>query len=284
MKSPSNQVKYILFFMLRYFLFSVFLLKCFQGFTQFTKVYSCQLNHSWFGCDPYKNIYAVSESKFIKLSPPYTESQSYDLQKEGNPSFIDVNVPNEIVLYFEDYNKVILLDSSLNEIIRPFYLNELGMDEVSLIFATNDKGLWFYRNYNNSLTKLNKDFLPVIRSLSLNPWFQLPTEPNFVTSFENRIYVNVPSNGILVLGQNGEYRTAFQLPGLEDFQVSHDAIYFYRDNVIYCFNFKTLKTNKIYIPFETDILNAYFHDNQIIVLSRDGFSIYHHEIDPTENE
>lgn len=269
--------------MLRQFFLFGFLLICLPGIPQFNKIYSSQLNHSWFSCDPYKNIYAVSEAKFLKFSPPYDSCISYNLQKDGIPSFIDINNLNEIVLFFQNSRKVILLDSSLNELVRPFYLDELGMYEISMIFSSKDGGLWFYNYLNNCLTKLNKNFLPVIRAINLNPYFQSPNYPNFIVTLEDRIFINVPSNGILVIGQNGEYNTAIQLHGLIDFQVDSKIIYYYRDNIIYCFNFKTLKTKKIYIPYEPDILNAYFHEKQLILLKKDGFSIYHHEIIPSDN-
>ncbi len=256
---------------------------CSISIAQFNKIYSAPLNHTWFSCDQNKNIYAISEGKFLKYSPPYHSCISYDLQKEGLPSYIDIHNFNEIVLFFGNSGKILLLDSSLTPLMRPFFLDELGLYEISMIFASKDAGLWFYNYFNNTLTKLNKNFLPVVRALNLNTYFQQPNSPNFIATFEDKIYLNVPSNGILVLGPNGEYNTAIHLQGLMDFQVDGKIIYFYRDNIIYCFAIKTLKTKKIYIPFEPGIINAYFHQNQIILLKRDGFSIYHHEINPSEN-
>jgi hypothetical protein len=170
-----------------------------------------------------------------------------------------------------------------HEIARPFYLEELGMYEISMIFSSNDGGLWFYNYLQNSLIKLNKNFLPVIKPVSLNPYFQAPNCPNYISILEDKIYINVPSNGILVLGKNGEYLTAIQPRGLVDFQVDSKIVYFYRDGIIYCFNYKTLKTKKIYIPDEPNILNAWFYEKQIIVLKKDGFSVYQHEIEPSDN-
>ena len=269
--------------MLRQLFLFGFLIICLPGIPQFKKISFTQLNHSWFNCDSYKNIYAISEGKFLKFSPPYTSSLNYNLQKDGVPSFIDINNLNKIVLFFQNSRKVILLDSSFNEIIRPFYLEELGIYDISMIFSSKDGGLWFYNYLNNNLTKLNENLIPVIHSVSLNPFFQPPTSPNFIIWFEDRIFMNIPSNGILVLNQNGKYHTAIQLQGLIDFQVDDNLIYYYRDNIIYCFNIKTLKTNKVYIPYEPNILNAYFYQNHIILLKKDGFTIYQHEINPSEN-
>jgi hypothetical protein len=269
--------------MVRLFTLLGLLLVSIPGKTQFSEIYSTRLGYSWFNCDLNKNIFAINGTKFLKFAPPYESPVSYDLQKEGFPDFIDVSNVNEIVLHFQNPRKVILLDSALKELIRPFYLDEIGLYDVSMISASADGGLWFYNYLNNTLTKLNKDFMPVVRTLDLDKYFQAPNTPNFITTFENKIYLNVPSNGILVLGSNGDYITAIHIQGLEDFQIDGKIIYFYRDNIIYCFNIKTLKTNKIYVPNESGIINAYFQKNQLIVLKKDGFSVYHHEINPSQD-
>jgi hypothetical protein len=225
----------------------------------------------------------ISEGKFIKYPPPYDSAFHYDLPLDGLPGFIDTNNPYETILFFQNTGKVILLDSSLNELIRPFYLEEIGMYDVSMIFATRDKGLWFYNFINNSISKMDKKFSLINRSLSLNTYFQYPNHPNYIAEFEGKIYLNIPSNGILVLGANGEYQTAFHLPGLIDFQIDRKAVYFYRDNIIYCYNYKTLKFKRIYIPYESGILNAWFFEDQILVLKKDGFTVYNHNISPVDN-
>jgi hypothetical protein len=269
--------------MIRIISFFAILLICNHGFSQFQKLSSTPLKASWFNCDPSKNIYAVSEGKFIKYSPSYSSFISYDLQKDGNPSYIDINCSNEIVLFFQNSGKIILLDSTLNPVMRPFFLEELGIYEVSMVFAAKDGGLWFYNYLNNSLTKLNRNFMPVVRSVNLNTYFQSPNIPNFIATYEDKIYINVPSSGILVLGPNGEYNTAIPLQGLPDFQIDGKIIYYFRDYIIHCYNIKTLKTKKIYIPDETGIINTYFHRNQLIILKKDSFSLYNHSINPSDN-
>ncbi len=268
--------------MLRQLLFFALIMVSLPGMAQFEKVFDARMSHSWFTCDANRNVYAIIEGKFRKFSPPYSSSLSYNIEKEGLPSFIDVNFQNQIVLFFKQSNKIILLDSSLNEIMAPIYLEELGLFDISIVFAANDRGLWFYKPSANSLTKLNTDFLPVVRALSFNPYFLPPNHPNHIVTYAGKIYLNVPSNGILVLGQNGGYQTAYQLPGLADFQIDSKAVYFFRDEIIYCYDYRTLKTKKVYVPDEPGILNAWFFEDQIFVLTKEGFSIYKHAINPLE--
>jgi len=269
--------------MLRQLFFVGLMFICIPGIPQFNRIYTAQLDHSWLNCDSHRNLYAVSENRFLKYSPPYDSSIFYSLLDEEKPSLIDLSNPNRIALFYQSTRKVILLDSNLNELLRPFYLDELGMYEISLISASNDNGLWFYNYQNNSLSKLNSNFLLAVRFVNLNSYFQAPSFPNFIMSLDEKLYINVPSTGILVIGQNGTYQNAIQLRGLIDFQIENNILFFYRDHIIYCFDTKSLKTKKIYTPNEPDILNAWFFKNQIILQKKDGFSVYSHEISPVDN-
>ncbi len=268
--------------MLRLILIIGFIAISAAGQSQFNKVVSKTINYAWFNCDANKTIYLVNNKKLFKYLPPYDSAVYYDFTMEGLPSYIDINNPNQIILFYENSYKLIILNSDLKEIERPFFLDELGLFDISMIFASTDKGLWFYNYVSNSLTKLNTGFMPLVRGLSLNPYFRPPHSPNFIATFTDKIYLNVPSYGILVINQNGSYLTAIQLQGLVDFQVDDEFIYYYRDNIIFCYQQKTLKTRRIYIPEEPETLNAWFYRDQIIVLTRNGFRVYDHKISPAE--
>jgi hypothetical protein len=270
--------------MSKFILIPLLFLGTISGLAQYTKIYSEQANYRWFGCDRNENVFKVKDNKLSRYPKPYSDSLTYDLQNDGMPDYIDISDPGEIVLYYQSMHKVKLLDSSLHEIITPFYLDELGLYNISIIFPSVRNSLWFYNYSSNSLTKLNCDFIPVVKSLSLDQYFELPHKPNFVTTFGDKIYLNVPSNGILVMGPDGEYVTALHLPGLIDFQVAGNTVYYYSDNIIYCFNYKTLETRKVYIPYEEDIVNAWYFDNRIILLKKNGFSVWEHHYASEQNQ
>ena len=205
-------------------------------FCQFEKVSEVQLECTFLTSDPEMNIYAISEGFFLKYPPPYTRAYRYNLIKHGQPDNIDVYSGNRAVIYYQASRKLIILDDTLQEIIRPIYLEELGMDEISIVFSTEDYDLWFYNYFNNSLTKLNGNFVPVIRSVNLNKFFVYPKAPSFMVSFKNNIYINIPSSGVLVLDVNGNYKTGFVMPGIIDIQMDRDFICYFRDYIIYRYN------------------------------------------------
>jgi hypothetical protein len=245
---------------------------------QFEKVTEVQLKCSFLTSDSEMNIYAISEGFFLKYPPPYTRGYHYNLAKHGKPDNIDVYSGDRVVIYFQNDRELIILGDTLEEIIRPIYIEELGMNEISLVFSSEDNGLWFYNSYNNSLTKLNDNFVPVIRSVNLNKFFEYPKAPSFMLSFKNNIYINIPSTGVLVLDVNGNYKTGMVMPGLIDFQMDGEFICYFRDNIIYRYHPSSHKTDKVYIPMIPDVINAHIYRDNLILFRPNGFSVYKNNV------
>ena len=267
--------KNISFQMIRNILLLIFTVcNLYSLFSQFEKVTEVQIESSFFTSDPEKNIYAFSKGFLLKYPPPYTRAYSYDLGKHGQPDNIDVYSGHRVVIYYQASQKLIILNDTLEEIIRPLFLEELGMEEVSFVFTTEDNDLWFYNYSSNSLTKLNGNFVPVIRSVNLNKLFEYPKTPSFMVYYKNNIYINIPSTGVLILDVNGNYKTGLVMPGIIDFQMDGDFICYYRDNSIYRYNPMTHNNNQVNIPQIPEVINAHIYGDNLILFRTVGFSVY----------
>ena len=243
-------------------------------FSQFEKVAEVNLNCTFHTSDPEMNIYVISKGLFLKYPPPYEKAFSWNFAEHGQPGIIDVYSIKRVIFFYPNSHKLIILGDTLKEVIRPLYLEEIGMNEISMVFSSENNDLWFYSDFSNTLTKLNSNFTPVIRSLNLNKYFELPNTPSFMFSYRNDIYLNIPSTGIMVIDPNGNYRTGLVMPGLIDFQMDGDYICYFRDNVIYRYHPVTRLTEKVNIPPVNDVLNAHIYDDSLFLFRTDGFIVY----------
>ncbi len=243
-------------------------------FSQFEKVVEFDHDRTWFSSDYQGSIYFINDDSLVKIIPPYHHFFSYHFRTNEIPEYIDVSNPHQIVCYFRTNKQVILLDSVLNTVLRPFYLDEIGLYDIDAIVSSKDMGLWFYDGFTNRLTKLDKNFIPVIKPVDLNRYFSRPHKPSFLTEYTNSLYIDVPAVGILVLHANGHYKTAFNVEGIPDFQVLENSIYYYRDNIIYKMDMTTLKKSRIYLPAEPDILNAHYHSGYRFIQTKRKIIVY----------
>ncbi len=242
--------------------------------SQYTKSVEIGVQCVYFSTDQDGNLYYASQDSLVKLVPPYHHFYSYRFRQSGVPDYIDVSNPSQIVCLYRDLQKVILLDSSLRTMLRPFYLDELGLYDIYAAVSSAGQGLWFYDIFTNSLIKFNKNFMPLVRSADLNPYFTKSQQPSFLTEQEDELYIDVPGTSILVFDQNGNFSTSLNLQGVPDFQVLGKSIYYYRDNMIIELNKISLKQKMIFLPPEPGIINAHFHPGYLFVQTQGKIIIY----------
>ncbi|HYW95332.1 MAG TPA: hypothetical protein VE870_07085, partial [Bacteroidales bacterium] len=133
-----------------------------HAFSQIGKIVEIDARPSFFTTDTKGNIYYIDHDSLVKLIPPYHKFYSFRFGQKEMPDFIDVSNPAQVLCLVRNTQKFFMLDSTLNLILRPFYLDELGIHDIFAAVSSNDMGIWFYDIYTNSLVKLNKNFMPII--------------------------------------------------------------------------------------------------------------------------
>jgi hypothetical protein len=241
---------------------------------QFEKIAEIKARAEFFSTDRDGNIYYTDHDSLVKLTPPYHHYFSFQFSQHQLPDFIDLSNPKQIICLFRENQFILLLDSTLKTVLRPFYLDELGMYDIFAAVSTSNMGIWFYNIYTNSLVKLNSNFMPEVRSVKLNNFFSSPHLPSFLLQYNDELFIDVPSTGILVLDNNGIYKTAYNLQGIPDFQVLNNDIYYYRDHFITELSLPFMKARPIHLPDTDGIINAHYHPGYLIIQKPDEILVY----------
>ncbi|MFD1314800.1 hypothetical protein [Namhaeicola litoreus] len=101
---------------------------------------------TFIGRDALANIYYVKNNIFFKKSEKFTLNyQNPDL---GTLSSVDITNPFKIILFYKDFNTVIILDNNLNP-----HIAAIGLQGVnySLVSFASENNLWLYSTENNML-------------------------------------------------------------------------------------------------------------------------------------
>ncbi len=94
----------------------------------------------FYGIDAYGNWYYVKDNVFFKESK--VQSFQYRNLEWGNIKRVDIQNPLKIVLFFENFNAVVLLDNQLNE-IEKISFNDLGISVLaSAVGMASQNKLW----------------------------------------------------------------------------------------------------------------------------------------------
>lgn len=141
---------------LNIFLFLIFTPCCISvSFAQNQKIKPVILSHSkieadvFLGFDPFGYSYFIKDNVFSKIKG--TEVFEYKNVSLGNLTKADLQNPLKIVLFYEDFNSVILLDNQLNKITEiNFSLNNTPI-VAALVGMSTQNQLWVYNTLNQQI-------------------------------------------------------------------------------------------------------------------------------------
>jgi len=106
------------------------------------------------GVDNYKNCYYVHNNTLFKKTINFT--YSYSNTQLGSITSVDITNPLKLLVFYRDFNTVLLLDNKLNELTKPINFTT-GSFSKNIAFASisSNNNLWLYSLDDNILQLWN---------------------------------------------------------------------------------------------------------------------------------
>ena len=215
------------------------------------------------GVDQFKNNYFVRKNLFFKNDGQVNFS-NYLL---GNPTSVDISNPYKIVLFYKNFNTVIILDNNLNQIDKIAFPYNIAFARK----APADK-LWILNRDLNQLEIYNyKSKTIESKSPTLNYASYLDMK-----SDNNSLYL-ATEKGIAIYDYLGNFLQNKSSTNVDLLEVHNQKILFQKKNNLYILD-KTLEN----IEFETSpsIKSFYFLNNDLYIF--DGTQVAHYLIDKND--
>ncbi|MBK8654369.1 MAG: hypothetical protein IPN20_10790 [Haliscomenobacter sp.] len=173
--------------------------------------------------DKLGHVYALSpKGELVKFSPEGKVLARFSMQALGMPAYADVSDPLQALLWYPDFQTILLLDRTLNPYSQIRLPMEAFPDPV-LAALGRENQIWVYDRFLSRLLKLNRQghVLSESQDLSLNGL--APAHPIRLVSGPEGVYLADPEKGILCFDRLGQYQFAIPLPGLDDLQIYLDS-------------------------------------------------------------
>ena len=203
----------------------------------------------YFTTDGLANLYSINNKyEIIKYNAKGLENFRYSNTRLDAPEFIDATDPFNILVFYPDYQTVILLDRTMTETA---VLNLIDFDyfNVNAVAVSSDNKLWIYDELNFRLKKIDRNGEVVQESDDLSLLLRKDFKPNFITEREQKVFVNDPEVGILVFDFFGQYIKTLDFKGLDEFQVFRDFIIFRdTDGILQKYHLKSLLVSPLKMP------------------------------------
>ncbi len=219
------------------------------------------------GFDGFENYFYVKDNILFKKKPlDFLQYQNLSL---GKLTKVDITNPLKIVLFYEEFNSVIILDNQLNEIQKvDFSKNEVQI-VASAIGISGQNQLWLYNNLNQQIG---------LYDLNTNSYKNLgvPIKENFTyyqTDFNYFHWID-KQNQWMTCSIFGRVTDNGKVDSYDQMQiVDNDKLLYLKNNQLY---YKDIITNKV---FEIEIVEKsfekfYYKDQILSIFTTKGISNY----------
>jgi hypothetical protein len=174
-----------------------------------------------------------------KYSDDNKMQYSYKNYNTGPIASVDVTNPHKILVFFRDFQTLMLLDNTLSS-IKTIKLNPL--EYYTAAGTSNDGSIWLYNSVRNTINKISFDGSVFLESIPLRRFAPGSITDAKITERENMLYINDANHGILLFNNLGIFSRIVPLTTASGIQIINNTIY-YLDTATYQFAAYDLSLN-----------------------------------------
>lgn len=226
----------------------------------------------YFTSDNLGNVYVIQGNEIIKYLPNGKLFNRYSNMMRGNITSVDATNPLKLLLFYRDFSKIQFLDNQLSE-NHLISLQDLGLEQSTLVCISFDNGFWVYDQISFSLIRFNQAFDKTQEVRNINQNIGYEPQPNFLHESSDWVYLNNPETGILVFDVFGTYFKTIPLKGLNDFQLASDNLLYFKDGKLLSYNLKTLAEGEVQLPPD-EIKMLRVEKEKLMILTKENLKVY----------
>lgn len=185
-------------------------------------------------------VYLLKSDNAVEVMPTTLQtSYVFANNRRGAISDIDVTNPLKVIVYYQPYREIVLLDNTLSE-VSEINLDQLGYEDVKAVAVANDNNIWIYDQARYQLIKIDEAGQEIETSINLVELGLSSLSPRDIMEAGNRVYVTDPNLGIVLFDNFGQYIKTLPIKGVEAVYVkkgsmiyeSAGQLYYYDDRLI----------------------------------------------------
>ena len=257
-----------------YFIF-LFFLCISSSFAQnkYSLISTINIEADFFTSDNQSNIYAIKGDELIKFDKNGKLLYKYSNKNLGNIDFVDASNMLRLLVFYRKFSQIIFLDNTLSINGEPLALDKINYQQTQLVCSSFNNGIWLYNQQNMEILRMNQSNEITQESGNLSNLINIDLLPNYFMEYNNRIYLNNPSSGILIFDIYGTYYKTFFEKNIKHFQAIGDMIYYISDKKVLSYNLKTTETLQFETP-EIEFQNFRLEMDVLILQGSKSISIY----------
>lgn len=239
---------------------------------QYTLATEVAVKADYFTSDNLGNAYVIQGNEILKYLPNGKLFNRYSNMMRGNITSVDATNPLKLLLFYRDFSKIQFLDNQLSE-NHLISLQDLGLEQSTLVCISFDNGFWVYDQISFSLIRFNQAFDKTQEVRNINQNIGYEPQPNFLHESGDWVYLNNPETGILVFDIFGTYFKTIPLKNLNDFQIAGENLLYFREGKLLSYNLKTLAEGEVQLPSD-EIKMLRVEKEKLMILTKESLKVY----------
>ncbi len=226
---------------------------------------------SFIGTDPFKNIYYLKDDILYKKSLDTT--LTFKAVSLGKIASVDIKNPLKILVFYNDFNAVVLLDNNLNKLGEDILFNQSALN-LNITYAqwAGDEKLWLYSNDDNRLHVFDYISNKIIKSSRPLNFYQKNFSPIYMISSYKNCWL-VGKNYVLEFDEYGYFKSILELDKTNLLRRYNNNFYTVKENSL--FKGKLLgNLKKFELKIPIPIQSFYVLNNEIYIFDGKMTFIY----------
>ena len=244
---------------------------------RFTLINTIPVKASMVTSDELGNVYTVNNNMLSKFDPDGKLLYTYSNLLAGDITFADPRDPFKVLVFYQGFGQIELLDNTLSLTTNTISLNMLGLELSTLACPSYQNGFWVYNPQNFELIRIDQFLEITDKTGNITKVTGFGINPNYLIERDNIVYMNDQENGIMLFDKFGTYYKTINIKGLDSFQIFGRKIIFTNDSTLTILDPKTLEEVQIDLPadnFKSAAFNFGTKEKRLFLIKNDQLMIY----------
>jgi hypothetical protein len=222
------------------------------------------------------NVFVLTPENQLKKYSASGDSLAVfnDVRRYGKIAYIDVTNPLKILLFYQEFGTIVMLDRFLNN-INSIDLRQLGFYQVTCIGLAYDNNIWVYDALAGKLNKIASDGTLINQTNDIRQFTDSVPDPVLLTDQGGLVYLFDPQKGAFVFDHYGGFQKRIPLKNWRHFSVINNTILGWNGHEFLKYEDKMFTEEKKQIPaYYLPALKILVMPDFLYVLKADGIHVY----------
>ncbi len=241
---------------------------------RFEKEYTGAYNY--FTVDNLGNTYLVNNSNQLKKITANGDSVGVfnDVKKYGKLFLVDVTNPLKLLLYYQNFATVVVLDRFLN-VRNVINLRKQYIFNVKTIASSYDNNIWVFDEGDARLKKIDDNGGLLSETVDFRMLFDSIPAPVQIIDQDGFVNLYDPAKGFYIFDIYGSFKNRIDFTGWQNVTVINKNFYGFSDSLLFQYQPGSLQLKQYPLPEPfKEMLQVKAANGKVYLLKKTGLQVY----------